>query len=484
VRQLLAESVILSVLGGAAGVLLAWWGLRSMIAAAPDIPRLESIGLDFTVVGFALLATFATGLMFGLAPAVHIAGADVAGWLRERGTGGRVGARRLRGVLVVAQVALSLMLLIGAGLLVRSLANRMSVGVGFDVDGLLSAEIQVPSRRYETPEAQAVFFEQLVERVNGLSGVRQASAITFPPLSGGGTRTNIWPMDQPAPEAGQSPGADIRWVHHGYHGTMGIPLLAGRYFDERDRAGTPLAVLVNETGARQLWPGADAVGKRIAMPWGDTMRAEVIGVVADIRSDGPDTEPYPMLYWDHRQFRNFEQMTLVVRTDRAPSELLPSVRAVVRELDPELPLYNVATMDDLFAKSMARARFTTASMGLFALLALILAGIGTYAVMAYSTQQRTQEIGIRIALGANRASVTRMVVGQGMIQIAIAVAIGTAGALFLSRTLQGLVFGVTTTDPLTFAAMAMLLGLTGVLAAWLPARRASGIDPVSAIRAE
>lgn len=260
--------------------------------------------------------------------------------------------------------------------------------------------------------------------------------------------------------------------------------MAGRYFDETDRQDAPLHVLINQTGAQQLWPGEQAVGKQIAMPWGDTLIAEVIGVVGDMRYAGPDTELRTMLYWDHRQMRPFSQMTMVIRTDSDPMAILPTLRFVVREMDPELPIYNVRVMSDLFADALARARFTTVSLGVFAFLALFLAAVGIYGVMAYSTQQRAQEIGIRLALGADRTAVTRMVVRQGMLLVSVALALGAVGAVGLSRLLQSLVFDLSTTDPPTFLIMAVLLGLTGLVACWLPARRAGRIDPLEAIRAE
>ncbi len=483
-RQLLLESLVLSLAGGAVGLALTYGGVRWLVAAGPDIPRLDAIGLDPSVAGFALLATLATALLFGLAPALHVAGGDVAGALRDRGTAGRRGAHRLRGALVVAQVALSLMLLIGAGLLTRSLANRLSVGVGFDVDRLLTAEIQLPGGRYDGEEAQARFFEELVARMATAPGVRNAGAIVFAPLAGLGSSTSFWPTDRPIPAAGEHPVADVRWVHRDFHRTLGIPLLAGRYFDETDRRDAPLRVLINESGARQLWPGEPAVGKRIAMPWEDTLVAEVVGVVGDVRHTGPDAELRSTLYWEHRQERPFSQMTLVIRTEGEPDAIVPALRAAVREMDPELPVYNVRTMTDLFADALSRARFATVCLGAFAFLALVLAAVGIYGVMAYSTQQRAQEIGIRLALGADRPAVTRMVVRQGMVLVAVALALGAAGALGVSRVLRGLVFDVSTTDPPTFVAMAALLGATGLVACWLPARRAGRIDPLETIRAE
>lgn len=485
IRQLLTESMLLSTVGAVVGVLLATLGLRALVSSSADIPRLNAVGIDATVLGFSLLATISTALLFGLLPALYIGGGDVAGWLKQRGTAGRRGAQRVRGALVIAQMALSLVLLIGAGLLVRSLLNRLDVGVGFDTERLLTAQVQLPSDPYNSPERQALLFEQLVERVSTIPGVNDASAIIFPPLAGDGTVASIWPADRPDPGAGESPSGDIRWIHRDYPKTIGIPIVAGRGFTESDRAGAPYVLLVNQTAAREFWPNQNPIGKRVVMEWHPGhMVAEVVGVVGDLRHEGPDKEANPTFYWEHRQFRHFPTMSLVVRTNGRPADIVPAIRGALGELDPNLPLYNVTTMDELLSKAVARPRFTAVSLGAFALLALLLAAIGTYAVMAYATEQRTQEIGIRIALGANRAAVVRMVVGQGIALIAAALLVGTGGALALSRLLESLVFDVTTTDPTTFTAMAALLALSGVIACWLPALRASGIDPVSAIRRE
>ena len=483
VQQLLVESALLSVTGGLVGLLLAQQGVAALVASAPDIPRIEEIGIDATVIGFALLATVGTTLLFGLAPSLSLVRGSAASWLGARGTGARREAQRLRAGLVIAQVSLSLVLLVGAGLLVRSLLNRLDVGAGFDVEGLLTTDVQLGARE---PEEQRAFFEELVDRASAVPGVRAASAITWPPLAGGGTRTSFWRLDRPVPEAGRLPGADIRWVQRDYHDVLSIPLLAGRLLNEDDRADAPLVVLVNETGAERIWPGESPLGKRIAMPWGDTLLAEVVGVVGDIRHDGPDTEPYPMFYYDHRQHHPFNLMSLVVRTAPgvAATTVVPGLRAALAELDPSLPLWNVRTMEELFADSIKRSRLATVALGVFALLALLLAAIGIYGVMAHATERRTQEIGIRMALGAARPSILGMVIGQGMVQVAIALALGAAGAFALSRLLQGLVFGVSTTDPLTFGAMVALLAAVGFVACWLPARRASGLDPVQSIRSD
>jgi putative ABC transport system permease protein len=482
VQQLLLESTLLSAVGGALGLLLAWWGVAALVSVAPDLPRIEDVSLDGTVLAFALLTTVGTAALFGLAPALPASRGTLAGWLRDRGTRTRRETQRVRAMLAVAQTALSLMLLVGAGLLGRSLLNRLDVGVGFEVEGLMTAEVRAPSAG---PLPQTELFEQLVERVRTLPGVSDASAITWLPLAGGGSRTGFWRADRPLPGPNEEPSADVRWVHRDYHRAMGIPLRAGRMFGPGDDSASPVVVLANQTAAEQIWPGEDPVGKRIAMPWGDTILAEVVGVVADVRHAGPDTEPYPMLYWEHRQFTAFPQMSLVVRTgDADAAGVLTGIRAALKELDARVPLYNVKPMESLFADAIKRARFATLSMGVFALLALLLAAIGIYGVMAHVTGQRIREIGIRMALGAGRRSILRMVVRQGMTQVAVAIVLGTVGALALSRLLEGLVFDVSTTDPLTFAAMAALLGATGFVACWLPARRASGIDPAETIRSE
>jgi putative ABC transport system permease protein len=482
VQQLLLESALLCTLGGLLGVLLAGWAVSGLAAAAPDLPRIDSVGLDFTVVAFALITTVATALVFALLPALSLTRGVLSGWLRDRSNWNRRETRRVRSALAVAQPALSLMLLVGAGLLGRSLLRRVDVGVGFELAPILTAEVRGIE---STPAGQSAFFDQLVERVRAIPGVSDAAAITWAPLAGGGSRTGFWPLDRPAPGPGESSSTDVRPVHRDYHRVMGIPVIAGRSLEAGDVAGSPLVVLASETLAEQLWPGESAIGKRIAMPWGDTLVAEVVGVVADVRTGGPDVTPLPMLYWDHRQFSQFPQMTLVVRTRASDhASVVAGIREALRELNPRVPLYNVRTMESLFADAIARARFATMSLGAFALLALVLSAIGIYGVMAHATQQRIPEIGVRLALGATRGSVSGMIVREGMLLVVVAILIGTAGAAGLARFLESLVFDVSPTDPVTFAATALLLAATGLLACWLPARRASGVDPATTIRSE
>ncbi len=482
-RQLLAESFVLSSLGGALGLALAAFGIRALVRSAPDLPRLDRVGLDGTVIGFALLAMLGTAVLFGLAPAAQLTGRDLATWLTQRGSSGRRHAHRLRSLFVGAQVALSFILLVGAGLLVRSLVNRLAVNVGFPLEGKVTAELSLAGGLKN--EERSIRFDQIVERVAAVPGVASASAGSIVPMSGDGQSTTFEIVGRPAPPTGQAPVADVRFIHRDYIRTMGIPLLAGHLLGPDDRAGLPVHVLVNETGARLNWPGESALGKQIRMEWGDTVVAEVVGIVGDVRLNGPDgAETKTTLYWDHRQVGESFKMTLVVRTDLPPESVVPAIRAAVHEIDPKVPLYNIRTLGTLLTEAVARSRFTTVALGAFALLALTLAALGLYAVMAYATQQREREIGIRMALGADRSSVLAMVLRQGVGVVGPALVLGAVGAVVLARFIQSLMFGVSPADPITFAGVALLLGLAGFLACWLPARRASSIDPVKAIRAE
>jgi len=485
VRQLLVEGTLLSVTGGALGLAIAAWGVGGLVAAAPDVPRIDSVSLDSSVVTFALITTAGAALLFGLAPAVRMPGLGRPDVLAGRRASAGRETQRVRAALVVAQLALSLVLLAGAGLLMRSLVNRLQVGAGFDVEGVLTAEVQPSGDSYRLPEDRARFFELLVGSVGDLPGVEHASAITFPPLGGGGSRTSFRPLDRPEPPPGEGLSADVRWVQRDYHETMRIPLLEGRLFTAGDDEDAPLVTLVNATGAEQIWPGESPIGKQIEMVWDDTLVAEVVGVVGDTRHGGPDTPPYPMFYWEHRQFSAFAQMSLVVRAGNSDAAtLVAGIRRELGDLDPSLPLYNVASMQDLLDDTLTRARFTTTSLGLFALVALLLACIGIYGVMAQVAARRTHEIGIRIALGASPPSISRLIVGQGLGQVGVAIVLGISGAMALSRYLGSLVFDVSATDPATLAATATLLAAIGLVACWLPARRAARTDPVEAMRQE
>jgi len=480
-RQLMAESLVLAGAGGVLGVVFSWWAVDALLALGPAIPRIGAIAVDGRVLAFALALTALTGVLFGLAPALRLSRPELRSALGERGRGARREGRRLRSALVVGEVALSLVLLVGAGLLVRSFAGLLATGPGFATERLLVASVEASAPR----EERAQFFQALVERTAALRGVEAAAAITFPPLASSGSATYIWANDRPVPPPGELPIADLRWVHRDYFRTLGIPVLQGRVFDEGDRQDAPLRVVVSRTLAQQFWPDEDPVGKTISVQWLDVMVAEIIGVVGDLRYRGPHEEPRAMIYWDHRQFHPFTQMSLVVRSAGGdPLALVPAVRAELREIDPDLPLYNVTTMNALLADSVARTRFAMLALGGFAVVALLLAAIGIYGVMAYAVGRRTHEIGVRIALGARGADIAGMVLREAFALVGVALALGLAGALALARLLEGLVYGVGTSDPVTLVGVSVLLALAAFIAAWIPARRASRVAPVVAMRAE
>ncbi len=483
-RQLFGESLLLAGLGGGVGLLLAASGTAALVRANPGLPRLDSVGLNGGTLGFALLATVLTACLIGVGPALAASGGTLAGWFTQRGAVGDHRTGRVRRSLVGVQVALSVILLMGAGLLVRSLLNRLQVDLGIDPTNVLTAQVSLPSRAFPKPEQRSAVLEGLVDRVAAMPNVEAVSLASIVPMSGQGQATDFQALDRPAPEAGKFPVADVRFVHHEFFATMRVPLVAGRYLLASDRPGAPTAVVINETGARQIWPRESAVGKRIQMEWGDTLVAVVVGVVGDVRLAGPD-QPVDRatLYWDYRQTGTPGGMVLVVRGKEAEPSIGP-IRAALAELDPSLPLYNVRTMNGLKALAVAQSRFITAALSMVSLLALGLAALGIYAVTSYGVQQRTREIGVRLALGADRRSVVRMVLWEGGRMIAPALAIGVAATLALSGLLGSLVFGITPYDPLALGAGLAAIGAVALAACWIPARRASGIPPVEAIRSD
>jgi predicted permease len=484
-RQLLLEGLCIAGAGGLVGLLLAQWAITGLVASAPGVPRLDAIGLDLGVVGFAALVTAGCALAFGLAPAAGLSQQSLSGWLAHRAATARAGAQVARRLLVGAQVAFSFILLVGAALLIRSMANRLGVDLGLRPEGVAVANLSLPGPRFPEAVDRERFYEELVGRVAGLPGVTVASAGSLVPMSGGGQATSFRPLDRPAPAPGEAPVADVRFVHHAYHEAMGIGLLQGRLLGAPDGAGAPTVVLINETGARRLWPGESAVGKRIEMEWGDTLDAEVVGVVRDVHLVGPDIPVDRVtLYWDYRQAGVPGAMSLVVKTASDPTSLLALIRSAARDQDPAIPLYGLGTMSGLLVEAVAKARFTTMAFGLFAALALLLATIGLYGVMASATQQRTREIGIRMALGASGRTVRGMILRDGLRVVGPAILIGAAVSAGLAGLLRSLVFGVSPTDPGTFVLVTALLAATAAAACWIPARRASSVDPVEAIRSE
>jgi predicted permease len=483
VRQLLTESVVLALAGGAAGLLLAFWAGEALARlGATSVPRLAEVALDGRTLAFTSGLAVLTGLLFGLVPAVQVARGELQEGLKE-GARGSAGGSRTRTALVASQVAIAMVLLVGAGLLLRSFARLQAVDPGFNPDGVMTARLNLPGRAYDTPEKQVAFFQQLLERVRALPGVQSASAISFLPFAGLGSRTSFRIEGRPVPAAGQFPSTDVRAAMPDYWRTLGIPLVAGEALDARDIAGAPRRVVINEAFARAHFPGENPVGKFVIMPWGEDLRGEIVGVAADTRQFGYDVEPYPMIYWAMPQFP-LSFMSLAVRTAGEPDAVVPSLRAAVRSLDADLPLADVRPLGDFLGESVAQRRFTMALTATFAAVALLLAAVGLYGVLAYGVAQRTREIGVRVALGAARRAVIGLVIREGMMVVVAGIASGALLAVALTRVMTTLLYGVGPLDPVTYVAVAAVLGAVALLASWLPARRAARVDPMAALRNE
>ena len=487
VRQLLAESLVLAVAGGATGLALAWWSLqllRAFVADRLPVPRLEQVGIDGPVLGFTVAASLLAGLIFGLVPAFSAAGARLTDALKEGGRTGSAGrGKRTRSVFVVVEIALALVLLVGAGLLVRSFVRLMDVDAGFDTERTVTMRVSLPQSRYRQPVQRIQFFDRLFERIDRIPGVQSSGAVTFLPLTGLGSATRYEVVGQPVPPAGQEPVTDVRIIANQYFKAMGIPLVRGRLFDPGQPADAQNRIIVNEALARHHWPNEDPIGKRIKVSWTDNRQDEIIGVVGDVRHAGLDTEARSMTYWPHARDAS-SSMTLTVRTAGEPPAAVSAIRGILRDQDPELALADVKTMDEVVSRSVAQRRLLMMLLGIFAAAAMLLAAVGIYGVIAYSVTQRTREIGIRLALGAQRSDVLRMIVGQAARLALAGIVIGAAGAAWLTRLMADLLFEVRPLDPLTFAGVAAVLGSVALLASYLPGRRATRVDPVVALRAE
>jgi predicted permease len=492
ISQLLTESLVMAGAGGLAGVAVAYWAVDALRLAAPaDLPRLDEIRVDATVLGFTMILTVGAGILFGLIPSLHAGRAAVQGVLREEGRGGTVGRRRirLRQLLVVAETALAVVLLVAAGLLLQSFRRLMAVDPGFRAESVLTASVSVPAPRYADGRDLAGFYESLLSRVGSLPGVVAAGAALRAPLAGGLNAADIevdgWinPGDAPRPIA------DVQAVTPGYFEAMRIPILEGRAFEERDGLDAPPVAIVSEALARDYWPTRSAIGGRIRVDADDELFARVVGVVPDVRHERLDrSAPRGTLYLAHAQtpltWGRLRSMTLTVRTSIEPTSLVSAIRAQVRALDPSVPLYQVRTMEQAVADTTATQRFAMLLQLLFALVALSLSAVGLYGVLAFTVARRTGEIGIRMALGAQRSDVQRMVVAQGMGIVALGLALGVGGALATGRLLAALLFGVSPVDPVTYATVVGLLLAVALFACWIPVRRATGVDPAEALRAE
>ena len=487
-RQMLTESLLLSLFGGAAGLALAvafHRGLLALVADRIPVPRLDQVALDLPVIGFTLAIALGTGLVFGLLPA-WLASSSANDALRE---GGRHGAsprsRRMLGGLVVFEIALSLVLLTGAGLLIRSFIRLQQVNPGFRADHVLTSRVVLPAARYPQPRDGTVFFDRAIAGIRALPGVRSAAGVSFLPMAGPGIGTGFYRLDRPRPADGQVPATQVRPVTPEFFRTMGIPQRAGRDFTVADTAESPSVAIVSEGLARTFFPGEDAIGRRLFVSIGSAegMRPEIVGVVGDVRMSSLESETRAAVYIPHTQL-SIGLMTFVAHTAMEPESLATSVAGVVHGIDPELPLAEVRSMDDVVGATIARPRTVSALLTVFALIALILAAVGVYGVMAYSVSQRTREIGVRMALGATADAIFRMVLGQALRLVALGVAGGLIAAALLTRLLGALLFQTEPLDPLTFAATALVLIAVAAIASFVPALRGTRITPTEALRTE
>jgi putative ABC transport system permease protein len=485
VRQLLTESLVLAVMGSVLGLILALWFKDTLVAfSSGDIPRLEEARLDWRVLGFTLAATLLTTLLTGLAPALQNARPRLAAILKDGGQkGASAQGRHVRNALVIAEIALALVLVAGAGLMVRSFLRLQKVDPGFDPQNILTLRLTLPEARYKEDSQARAFFEQAEQRVRSLPGVTAVGSTARLPLKG-----YRWTGEMTI--EGHSPEDYARDVRHeemtpGYFRAIGLPLVQGRFFNESDQAKSQPVVIVNAALVRRYFPGEDPIGKRIKFsePTDEGAWQTIIGVVGDGKQDSLRAEVNPEIYQSHLQ-RAQDNMTLVVRAVTDPQTLISAVREQISALDPNLPIYDIKTMQAVMDESVARERFIALLLMVFAALALTLAAIGIYGVMSYSVAQRTQEIGIRLALGAQRRDVLKLIISQGTTLTLIGISLGLAAALALTRFLSSLLFSVSATDPVTFVVIAVLLMVVALLACYLPARRATKVDPMVALRYE
>jgi putative ABC transport system permease protein len=499
IRQFLTENLLLAAIGAAAGLLLALWGVRALTVLSPaKLPRVDMVGIDGHVMLFLLGVTVVTALVFGLAPAWHAAIGNLGGALKEGGRGGTDGIHRnrLRSFLVASEFTLAFILLIGAGLMIRSFFALQSVDPGFNPHNVLSMVVSVAGSNESEPERRTLFYRQLLDRVRTIPGVESAGGINHLPMAG-----DLWGWSfaiegRPRPRPGDEPWATYRVAMPGYFETMRLPVVRGRAIAESDDVSAPGAVLINERAAKEFWPGEDPIGSHITFDDLDKVNRPtwltVIGVVKNAKQSDWAADADPEAYLAALQNRDFlggpgshiAYLTLVLRTNGDPAALATAVKKTVWSFDRNLPVSDVLTMDGVVADANAEPRFEMLLLGVFAAIALLLAAVGIYGVMSYAVSRRTHEIGIRISLGASRADVLRMVVRQGMMQALVGTAAGIVGALLLARLMAGMLYGVRPTDPITFGGVAAVLGLAALAATCVPARKATRIDPMVALRHE
>jgi putative ABC transport system permease protein len=482
VRQMITESVLLALVGGTLGALLPMWGVDLLVTlSAGSIPSTAHVRIDATVLGFTLLISVLTGVLFGLAPALRTMRLNLSESLKEGGRGASEGGQRnrTRSVLVVLESAIAVVLLIGAGLLIRSLIRLQNVSPGFDAQNVLTMRLDLSRQKYDTPDKSANFFSQLENRLGALPGVESVGLVTELPLSG---QPNDMPYSvegRPPVTIDQSFDDDFRRVNRQYFSALRIPFLRGRNFTEQEVRQSAKVVIISDLLAQQTFPNEEPLGKRLVMSFGN-QAFEIIGIVGDIRHRSLETDPRACMYMPTYE----GGMNVVIRTKSDPGGAAAAVRNEVKGIDPDQPVADLRTMDEWLTTAVATPRYRTTLIGLFALVALVLAATGIYGVMSYSVTQRTHEIGVRMALGARRVDVLTLVVRQGMALVLAGIALGLLGAFALTRVMSTLLFGVTAKDPLTFVGVAALLTLVAFVACYVPARRATKVDPLTALRYE
>jgi putative ABC transport system permease protein len=488
VRQLLSESMILGIAGGSLGLLVAVWSKNLLLAMLPDsmsVAKVNAVTIDGNVLAFTVILSLGTALLFGLLPALRASRPDLSDTLKEggRAVSSSLSRNRMRAALVAGEMAVALMLLIGAGLLIRSFIRLEQVTPGFEPDRILSMRIGLSSPRYKDLKVASAGLDEILHRIAQVPGVASTGSIQFPPLGGLLPATGFWVAGRPIPNPSEAPVTGVSIVTPGYFPTMGIPLLNGRLFTERDQAGTPQVTLVSQSLARQQFPNMDPIGQRLFVQWGRETPYQIVGVVGDVKHDGLDKKSMPTVYFPNAQ-ETQTIATLMIRTGADPMKLAPVAEQIIHAYDKDQAIANIQPLDMFLSKAVARPRFQSVLLASFAGLALLLAAIGIFGVMSYSVAQRTHEIGIRVALGAQSNQVLRLVVGQGLLLALIGTAAGLAGAFALTRYLRTLLFNVSPTDWLTFTAVPLVLCAVALAASYFPARRAMRVDPMQALRYE
>jgi putative ABC transport system permease protein len=486
VRQLLTESLLLGALGGVAGLIVAHWTLKGLLALSPiEVAGLDHVGLSYPVLAFTAAASLVTAILAGLAPAFEVSRADFTALKSGvRQVGSDLRRRAIRHALVVAELALAVVLLIGAGLLLRSFANMQRIETGFDARNVLTMRVTLPGQRYSAPGTSTRFFREVTRRVRALPGVEAAGAVSFLPFSELGAATGFTIEGRPIPPPGQDYVTDVRVCDQGYFDSMHIPLRRGRWFTEREMRERSDVVIVNEALARQYFPDQDPIGQRISIAMTNPIRpTEIVGVVADARYAELTSATRPMTYWPHPQL-SYPAMTLTVRAAADPLTLAPSIEREIQFLDKDQPVADVRTMDQWMSRALSRERFSSTLLAAFAGLALLLASIGIYGVMSYAVSQRQSEIGLRLALGAEPGRVRQLILGAGLRLVVAGLAIGLGMGLVLSRALTSQLYQTRLADPSTIVSAMLLLAAVAAVAIYLPARRASRLNPIVALRAE